>query len=69
MVVYTFMNFIESVAVEKPIDFYKNGVMLATLNLNEHDERYMKFMSQYGLDKVYLFDFDENSNSYLVYLT
>ena len=69
MVVYTFMNFIESVAVEKPIDFYKNGVMLATLNLNEHDERYMKFMSQYGLDKVYLFDFDEYSSSYLVYLT
>ena len=68
MVVYTFMNFIESVAVEKPIDFYKNGIMIATLNLNDHDDRYRGFMSQYGFDKVYLFDFDEYSNSYLVYL-
>lgn len=68
MVVYTFMNFIESVAVEKPIDFYKDGVMIATLNLNDHDDRYLKFMSQYGLDKVHLFDFDEYSNSYIVRL-
>lgn len=62
------MNFIESVAVEKPIDFYKNGVMLATLNLNEHDERYMKFMSQFGLHEVQFMDFDEYSNSYIVKL-
>lgn len=68
MVVYTFMNFIESVAVEKPIDFYKDGVMIATLNLNDHDDRYKEFMSQYGLDKVHLFDFDEYSNSYIVRL-
>ena len=68
MVLYTFMNFIESVAVEKPIDFYKNDVLIATLNLNEHDDRYMQFMSQFGLCKVRLFDFDEYSNSYIVRL-
>ena len=68
MVLYTFMNFIESVAVEKPIDFYKNDVIIATLNLNEHDDRYRQFMSQYGLEKVRLFDFDEYSNSYIVRL-
>lgn len=68
MILYTFMNFIESVAVEKPIDFYKDGAMIATLNLNDHDDRYTQFMSQYGFDTVQLLDFDEYSNSYIVRL-
>ena len=42
--------------------------MISTLNLNDHDDRYRQFMSQYGLEKVRLFDFDEYSNSYIVRL-
>lgn len=68
MVVYTFMNFIESVAIERPIEFYNDNELIAYLTINEHDERYQSFMSQYGLDKVQFMDFDEYSNCYIVKL-
>lgn len=68
MVVYTFMNFIESVAITKPIEFYFNGYMLAALELHEHNDRYKSFMSEYGLYNVKNMDFDEYSKSYIVHL-
>lgn len=68
MVVYTFMNFIESVAIERPIEFYNDNELIAYLTINEHDERYQAFMSQYGLDEVQFMDFDEYSNCYIVKL-
>lgn len=68
MVVYTFMNFLESVAITKPIEFYFNGYMLVTLELHEHNDRYRSFMSEYGLYNVKNMDFDEYSKSYIVHL-
>lgn len=68
MVLNTFMNFLESVAITKPIEFYFNGAMLATLELHEHNDRYRAFMSEYGLYSVKNMDFDEYSKSYIVHL-
>lgn len=68
MVVYTFMNFIESVAIERPIEFYNDNGLIAYLTINEHNERYQAFMYQFGLYEVQFMDFDDYSNCYIVKL-
>lgn len=68
MVLNTFMNFIESVAIPKPIDFYHNNEFIATIEMNEHDDRYWAFMSEFGLYSVNSLDIDTNSASYVVNL-
>ena len=68
MVLNTFMNFIESVAISKPIDFYYNNEFVGTVELYEHDDRYWAFMSEFGLYTVKSLDIDQNSLSYVVHL-
>lgn len=68
MVVLTFMNFLESVALSRTVEFYKNGVMLSTLELHNHDDRYKAFMSEFGLDDVKSLDIDGWAESYVIHL-
>ena len=68
MVLNTFMNFIESVAIPKPIDFYYNNEFVATIDMDDHDDRYRAFMSEFGLYSVISLDIDTNAASYIVNL-
>lgn len=68
MVLNTFMNFIESVAISKPVDFYFNNDFIGTIELSDHDDRYRALMSEFGLYTVKSMDIDQNSLSYVVHL-
>lgn len=68
MVLNTFMNFIESVAIPKPIELYFNEKLIGTFELNEHDDRYYAFMAEFGLYLVKSLDIDSDSLSYIVRL-